>query len=73
MTQVFLDMPAIVRKILILPWISSFTVLRNAHQCSGYDMKQSDGEAFSPVTSGNAEYPFIGIAHRPTLTRSGST
>ena len=33
-----------------------------------YDIKQSNGEAL-----GNAEFPFIKIAPRSTLARSGST
>ena len=40
---------------------------------SRYDTKQSDGEV--PVKAGalgNAEYPFIGIALRPTHARNGS-
>ena len=44
------------------------------NECPGYDTKQSDGEV--PVNAGalgNAEYPFIAIAPRSTLARSGST
>ena len=44
------------------------------HECPGYDTKQSDGEV--PVMLellGNVEHPFITIAPRSTLTRSGST
>ena len=44
------------------------------NECSGYSVKQSDGEA--PVYAGalgTADYPFIAIAPRPTLARSGST
>ena len=41
-------------------------------ECPGYDTKQSDGEV--PVLlEQNTEYLFIAIAHRSTLTRSGST
>ena len=35
----------------------------------GYDTKQSDGTG----ALGNAEYPFIAVAPRSTLARSGST
>ncbi len=38
------------------------------NECPGYDTKQSDGGAL-----GNTELPFIAIASRSTLARSGST
>ena len=42
------------------------------NECPGYDTKQSDGE--DPAGAlGNAEYPFIAIAPRSILARSGST
>ena len=41
------------------------------NECPRYDTKQSDGEA--PVAFGNADYPFMTIAPRSTLVRSGST
>ena len=41
---------------------------------SWYDAKQSDGEVPAMLELwGNAEYPFIAIAPRSTLPRSGST
>ena len=42
--------------------------LQRNKECPVYDTQQSDGGAF-----GNAEYPFIAIAHKPTLVRWGSS
>ena len=44
------------------------------NKCPEYDTKQSDGEVPAMLELwGNAEYPFIAIAPRSTLSRSGST
>ena len=40
------------------------------YECPRYDIKQSDDEAGA---LGNAEYPFIAIAPRPTKARSDCT
>ena len=48
--------------------------IKNPCKCSGLDIKQSKGEAtIIPVLLGNTKYPFIVIAPRSTLSRSGST
>ena len=44
--------------------------LNSPNECPRYDTKQFHGEA---IVMGNAEYPFIAIAPRSTLSRSGST
>ena len=44
--------------------------VRPPHECPGHDTKQSDSEV--PGALGNVEYPFIAIAPRSTLARSGS-
>ena len=46
--------------------------LSHPNQCSGYDTKQSDGEASNVGALRNAEYPFIVIAPRSILARSVS-
>ena len=38
------------------------------NECPAFDTKQPDGD-----TTGNAEYPFIDIDPRSTLTQNGST
>ena len=45
------------------------------NECPRYDTKQPDGDDTKQPAGalGNAEYPFIAIAPRSTLARSGST
>ena len=47
--------------------------VRSSNECPGYGTKLSDGEASGPGVFQNMEYPFIAIAPKSTLTRSGST
>ena len=50
------------------------SILNPPNDCPGYDTKQSDGEVPAMLElMGNMEYPFIAIAPRSTLARSGST
>ena len=44
------------------------------NNCPGYDTKQSDGEVPGLLKLwGNADYPLIAIAPKPTLALRGST
>ena len=46
----------------------------SAVECPGSDTKQSDSDApVMPERWRNAEYPFMAIAPRSTVTQSGST
>ena len=55
-------------------WLLLCIVVRPppTNECPRYDTKQSDGESDAGAL-GKAEYPFIVIAPRSTLVRSGNT